>query len=457
MRTMRKPEIKTVTDYLDNDYKEYAVYVVEERAIPSVIDGFKPTQRKVIFVANKVWRNGSEKPMKIFQLAGRVAADAFYHHGDGSLNSAIIGMAQKFKNSMPVLEDIGQFGSLRSPEAAAPRYIATKLHKNFRLLYKDFELLESRYEEGNEIEPKFFLPIIPTVLLNGGSGIAVGFATNILNRNPLHLIEACLKSLDGKKYSEPTPWNREFKGGCELVDPEKFSWIFSGKYEIKNTSTVAITELPPSVTYEKFDQHLIDLEYDRKIASYENNCKSDINYVLKFRREDLKTLGDTVKLKRLLKMDERQSENFTVLDEEGKLKIFNSASEIIDYFVKFRLTFYDKRKQYIIDTLTHELMVLSNKARFIKAIIDGKLKINNVPKKEIILYLETANFDQVNGSYQYLLSLPIHTLTKETYEELLAEVFKKEQELEDVKKKLPINMYKEDLQELKKALLKEYN
>ena len=94
---MRKPEIKTVTDYLDNDYKEYAVYVVEERAIPSVIDGFKPTQRKVIFIANKVWRNGTEKPMKIFQLAGRVAADAFYHHGDGSLNSAIVGMAQNLR------------------------------------------------------------------------------------------------------------------------------------------------------------------------------------------------------------------------------------------------------------------------------------------------------------------------------------------------------------------------
>ena len=457
MRSMPKSTIKTVTDYLDNDYKEYAIYVVEERAIPSVIDGFKPTQRKVIFVANKVWRNGSEKPMKIFQLAGRVAADAFYHHGDGSLNSAIIGMAQKFKNSMPVLEDIGQFGSLRSPEAAAPRYIATKLHKNFRLLYKDFELLESRYEEGNEIEPKFFLPIIPTVLLNGGSGIAVGFATNILNRNPLSLIEACLKSLEGKKYSEPTPWNREFNGNCELVDPEKFSWVFSGKYDVRNTTTVNITELPPSITYEKFDQHLIDLEYDRKIASYENNCKSNINYVLKFRREDLKTLADSVKLKRLLKMDERQSENFTVLDETGKLKIFSSASEIIEYFVKFRLTFYDKRKQYIIDTLTNELIVLSNKARFIKAIIDGHLKINNVPKKEIILYLETADFDQVNGSYQYLLSLPIYALTKETYEDLLADVYKKEQELEDIKTKLPVNMYKEDLQELKKALLKEYN
>jgi DNA gyrase/topoisomerase IV subunit A len=454
---MRKPEIKTVTDYLDNDYKEYAVYVVEERAIPSVIDGFKPTQRKVIFVANKVWRNGSEKPMKIFQLAGRVAADAFYHHGDGSLNSAIVGMAQKFKNSMPVLEDIGQFGSLRSPEAAAPRYIATKLHKNFRLLYKDFELLESRYEEGNEIEPKFFLPIIPTVLLNGGSGIAVGFATNILNRNPLHLIEACLKSLDGKAYSEPSPWNREFDGSCDLVDSEKFSWIFGGKYDVKNTTTVSITELPPSITYEKFDQHLIDLEDTRRIASYENNCKSNINYTLKFRREDLKTLSDSIKLKRLLKMEERQTENFTVLDEFGRLKIFTSASEIIEYFVKFRLTFYDKRKQYIIDTLTQELLVLSNKARFINDIINNKLKINNVLKKEIVLYLQTADFDEVNGSYQYLLSLPIYTLTKETYEDLLSTVLTKELELEEIKKRLPVSMYREDLQELKKALQKEYN
>jgi len=155
-----RPEVKTVTDYLDSDYRDYAKYVVEERAIPSVIDGFKPTQRKIIFVANKVWRNGSEKPLKIFQLAGKVASDAHYHHGDGSLNGAIVTMAQKFKNSMPVLDSIGQFGSLRSPEAGAPRYISTKLHQNFRLLYKDFELLESRYEEGNEIEPNYFLPII---------------------------------------------------------------------------------------------------------------------------------------------------------------------------------------------------------------------------------------------------------------------------------------------------------
>jgi DNA topoisomerase-2 len=456
---MPKPIIKTVTDYLDNDYKEYAVYVVEERAIPSVIDGFKPTQRKVIFIANKVWRNGTEKPLKIFQLAGRVAADAFYHHGDGSLNSAIIGMAQRFKNSMPVLEDIGQFGSLRSPEAAAPRYIATRLHKNFRLLYKDFELLESRHEEGNEIEPKYFLPIIPTVLLNGGSGIAVGFSTNILNRNPLHLIDACLKSLEGKKYTEPAPWYQEFGGNCQLLDTpdSKFSWLFSGKYEVKNTSTVTISDLPPSVTYEKFDQYLIDLEDSRRIVSYENNCKSNISYTIKFRREDLKTLTDSSRLNRFLKMEEKQTENFTVLDEFGKLKVFSSASEIIEYFVGFRLSFYDKRKKYLIDKAEQELLVLSNKARFIKDIIDGRLKVNNVPRKEIVLYLQTANFDEVNGSYNYLLSLPIYTLTKETYEELISAERQKIEEIAKLKSMEPKQMYREDLQELKKALQKEYN
>lgn len=452
---MAKPEIKTVTQYLDEDYREYAVYVVEERAIPSVIDGFKPTQRKVIFVANRAWKTGNEKPMKIFQLAGRVAADAFYHHGDGSLNSAIIGMAQKFKNSMPVLEDIGQFGSLRSPESAAPRYIATKLHKNFRLLYMDFELLTPRYEEGNEIEPKYFLPIIPTVLLNGGSGIAVGFATNILNRNPLDLIDACLKELDGKKYSEPSPWYYGFNGTC-VKEADSNSWIFRGKYEIKNTTTVQVTELIPSQTYEKFDALLSGLEDRRLLTGYENNCKADINYTLKFRREDLKSLVDSKRLDRTLKMEEKQSENFTVLDENGELKIFNSAIEIIQYFVQFRLKYYSKRKEYIISKLEQDLLVLSNRARFIKMIIDGKLKINNVPKKEIVLFLQKSNFSEVNGSYNYLLAMPIHTLTKENYEALLLEESNTTQELDRIKQKDPSRMYKEDLQELRKAILKSY-
>jgi DNA topoisomerase-2 len=302
----------------------------------------------------------------------------------------------------------------------------------------------------------FFLPIIPTVLLNGGSGIAVGFATNILNRNPINLIDACLKKLEGKRFEDPSPWYLEFNGECIQSPDSHLSWIFRGKYEIKNTSTVAVSELPPSVTYEKFDQHLINIEEKRSIAAYENNCKSNINYTIKFRREDLKTIKDSVKLERLLKMEEKQTENFTVLDENGQLKIFTTAKEIIEYFVDFRLSYYSKRKAHIINKLESELLVLSNRARFIKAIIDGELVVNNVPKSQIILYLETADFDQVDGSYNYLLNMAIHTLTLEKFQELLNQLECKEAELEKIRSIEPIQMYKSDLLELKKALNKTF-
>jgi DNA gyrase/topoisomerase IV subunit A len=191
-------------------------------------------------------------------------------------------------------------------------------------------------------------------------------------------------------------------------------------------------------------------------VGHDNNCRANINYLLKFRREDLKALQDSGRLSRTLKMEERQSENFTVLDENGDLKIFENATEIIKYFVNFRLKYYVKRKAYLIETLEQELLLLSNKALFIKMIIDGKLKINNVPRKEIILALEVANFDQINGSYQYLLALPIHSLTKETYEALISEEISKEQELNILKQKDTTQVYRDDLQELRKALIKSY-
>ena len=448
---MNQLQNKTVTEYLDQDYAMYGMYTLENRAIPSVIDGFKPTARKIIFIADKVWRTGSEKPLKIFQLGGRIASEAHYHHGDASLSGAIIGMAQSFKNSLPLLEEIGQFGSIRSPEAGAPRYISTKLTKNFRLLYKDFELLENQVEEGNVIEPKFFLPIIPTVLLNGSSGIAVGFATNILNRNPLDLIDACVKVLDGKRVGKLLPWLKDYNGPIEQVGTSN-QYIMRGQYQITNTTTVTVSELPPSVTFQKYEAHLNSLQDRGIIASYEDNSANGINYIIKFARATLTNLIEKDKLDQTLKMIETETENLTCLDERGKLLIFENIPQIVEYFTNFRLSFYSKRKAFLINKYNEELTYLSNRARFIKLIIDGKLKVNNVPRKEIILYLETNNFDQVNGTYLYLLNMPIHSLSKETYEALLKEVSEKQAELAEIKKKDPTDMYREDLADLKKNL-----
>ena len=448
---MNQLQNKTVTEYLDQDYAMYGMYTLENRAIPSVIDGFKPTARKIIFIADKVWRTGSEKPLKIFQLGGRIASEAHYHHGDASLSGAIIGMAQSFKNSLPLLEEIGQFGSIRSPEAGAPRYISTKLTKNFRLLYKDFELLENQVEEGNVIEPKFFLPIIPTVLLNGSSGIAVGFATNILNRNPLDLIDACIKVLDGKRVGKLLPWLKDYNGPIEQVGTSN-QYIMRGLYQITNTTTVTVSELPPSVTFQKYEAHLNSLQDRGIISSYEDNSANGIDYIIKFARATLTNLIEKDKLDQTLKMVETETENLTCLDERGKLLIFENIPQIVEYFTNFRLSFYSKRKAFLINKYNEELTYLSNRARFIKLIIDGKLKVNNVPRKEIILYLETNKFDQVNGTYLYLLNMPIHSLSKETYEALLKEVSEKQAELAEIKKKDPTDMYREDLNELKKNL-----
>ena len=106
---------KTISEFLSKEYKEFSLYTIENRAIPSIIDGFKPTHRKVIHVCSDIWKSGTEKPLKVFQLAGKVASDAFYHHGNQSLENAIITMAQGFKNNMALLDECGQFGSLRSP------------------------------------------------------------------------------------------------------------------------------------------------------------------------------------------------------------------------------------------------------------------------------------------------------------------------------------------------------
>jgi len=446
--------VRTIEDFFDNEYLGYAKYVVESRAIPSVIDGFKPTARKVAFVADQVWKKGDEKPMKVFQIAGRVAATAFYHHGNASLEATIIGMAQDFKNSMPIFQGIGQFGSLRSPEAGAPRYVGVKFNKNFRLLYKDFELVDSQYEEGEEIEPRFFLPIIPTVLLNGSAGIAVGFATNILNRHPVDLIDACTDVLDGKEPRELKPWIRGFDGTFSRAADNPNSWIIRGKYDIKNTSTVEITEIPPSFTYEKYEAHLDALIEKGILASYDDNSSDKINYLLKFPRQVLADLINRKKLDDTLRMQEREGENLTTLDANRHLKVFENSEEIVKYFVDFRLKYYDLRKSHMIKMLEAELKVLASRSQFVKAIIDKVLEVANIKRADLVTKIEALGIEKDEGSYDFLLTMPIHTLTTEKYAELLKRRDQKQKDLDKSKKLTPEILYRNDLSELRAQLEK---
>jgi len=442
---------KTITEFLSNEYKEFSLYVIENRAIPSVIDGLKPSQRKIIHICNQIWKTGSEKPLKVFQLSGAVANQAFYHHGDQSLSNAIITMAQKFKNNMPLLDEDGQFGSLRSPEAGAPRYIGTKLNKNFRILYRDFELLDYKEEEGESIEPKYFLPIIPTVLLNGSSGIAVGFSSNILNRDPLDLVNACESLLKNKKIGKVYPYTPQFLGDYIQDTDNPKRWIIRGKLNIQNTSTVKVSELPPSMTYEKYESILDDLVEKKIITSYDDNSKDKVDYTIKFSRDTLAKY-DEEKLLKLLKLEEYETEIYSTLDEHGKLKIFETVEDIVGYFVAFRLSFYHKRKEYLLNKMKHDLKILSNRGRFIKGILDGKLEVKNSTKDKIISDIEAFGLEKIDGDYDYLLRMPLWSLTKEMFEKLKLDFKNKKEEIEKLNVVEPRDMYLDDLQELRKKI-----
>lgn len=382
-----------------------------------------------------------------------VVHNCFYHHGSSSLENAIITMAQKFKNNAPLLEEEGQFGTLRQPEASAPRYIGTKLSPNFRLIYKDFELLNYKEEEGEKIEPEYFLPIIPMVLVNGSSGIAVGFSSNILNRNILEVIDSCELLLKNKKINSISPTIFSFFGEF-IQDVENHKrWIIRGKFTRVNTTTIRVTDLPISMTYEKYENLLDSLVESGKITSYDDNCKENIDYVIKFKRGELEKLKDEDIIK-LLKLEEYSTEIFNTLDETGKLKQFESDVEIVKYFVDFRLGWYQKRKDYLLDKMRRELLIMSNRVRFIKSIIDKKLEIRNKPKLEIISNLEKDKFDKIEGDYDYLLRMAIWSLTKEMYEKLLKEIESKKLEIETLEKKDPRSIYLEDLKELKSKIKK---
>jgi len=203
------------------------------------------------------------------------------------------------------------------------------------------------------------------------------------------------------------------------------------------------------MTYEKYEEILDKLVENKDIVSYEDNCKDNVDYTIKFTRAGLEILSDD-KLFNLLKLVESETENFNTLDETGKLKIFESVDDIIKYFVDFRLSYYQIRKDHQLNKLQYELKILGNRGKFIKAILDGKIIVNNKSKEEIVSQIESLAIEMIDGSYDYLLRMAIYSLTKEMFEKLKEDFGAKKEEIEKLKLIDPKDMYIDDLAELKK-------
>jgi DNA topoisomerase-2 len=414
------PQTITIKDFIHNELIHFSNYD-NIRSIPSITDGFKPSQRKVLYSCLK---KNIFSEVKVAQLAATVAADTAYHHGEVSLVSTIINMAQNYmgSNNMNLLTPVGMFGTrlMGGKDHSSARYIYTQLEENVINIFKkeDNDLLEYMEDDGYIVEPRYFLPTIPMILINGAEGIGTGFSTFIPSYNPSDIILWLTNKLNGVKNKEKlVPWYKNFKGTIERYDDT--TWVSCGILEIDNTkNTVTILELPVKMWTNDYKEFLEDLINSKEglFKSY-INMSSDMNvmFILKFDKDNIETIlsmynsKDLYKYLRLYKTIKQS--NMNLYTPDYKIKTFTSAEEILDEFYNWRLEFYILRKTSLLKKLKDNMMLYSNMIQFIKLVIGNK-KIFNLDSNEMIKYLKENKIIMINDSYDYLTNMTFNQLTQ---------------------------------------------
>jgi len=392
-----------VTELIDGQYKDYSKYVLYSRAIPHMIDGLKPSQRKILYTALKT---ANTSRIKTASLSGNTISQANYHHGDASLNDAITKMVQLHSNNIPLLEGEGSFGSRLVPDAAAPRYTYVKMSQNFEKYFAD-TMVADKSIDPEDPEPAFYLPIIPWVLVNGVKGIAVGFATDIQPRNPKEIAKLCQAYLKGKNIDKETllPYYPEFEG---KIYEELDSVYCEGNFTLTGQTKLEITEVPVGFTRESYVQVLNKLEETGKIVSYTDKCdKTGFKFDVTLKRG--KKMKDH-QIVRLFKLKKKINENITVIDHEGKLKVYDSPIDIIKEFCDYRRGKYEERYEYLIEEGISALDIIKAKVKFIELIIQGTLDFKNKNRKTIKKELSTTFKPDI---IEILIKMPIYSLCQD--------------------------------------------
>lgn len=438
---------RDLTDIINNEAKAYAIYTVENRAIPNMIDGFKPVQRFMIYRAIQMAKGDKDKFHKLASVAGGVA-DAGYHHGEGSAQEAGALMANDWNNNYPFLDGEGNFGSRLVQKAAASRYIFCRISDNFRKVYKDLEICPE-HEDKEHAPPKYYLPVIPAVLLNGVRGIATGYATSILPHSFASIVECTKLALAGKLDKEPEVAFPQFRGRVVCTEPGKYE--LHGTYKFTSKTQMYISEIPYQWDREKYVEKVLNPLEDSGLITYDDDCSKDgFGFKIKFRKEysfpdDPEALDE--KIKRDFKLIERVSQNIVVIDENGKLNDkFEKASELIKHFVEVRKTFIDKRIAYMIDKCESTFRLALAKAVFIKAVNDGEIIIKGKSKSQ--LKDELSENPRLVGHEDALVSMNIYHMTDDEAELLKVKAKEAKAELDYWKSTTAEVEYMKDLEEL---------
>ena len=466
----------TYEEFIYNDMIHFSKYD-NDRSIPNLCDGLKISLRKILYSG---FKKNLKTEIKVAQFSGYVSEHSGYHHGEASLNGAIVGLAQNFvgSNNINLLHPSGQFGTRLQggKDAASERYIFTYLNPLTRKIFSELDdpVLEYLADDGQIVEPVHYVPIIPMILVNGTKGIGTGFSTDIMCHNPIQIInylEAKLKNISelDLKTLLIEPYYKNFKGKIYPVDESRKKYVIKGCYEMLGSDKIRITELPIGTWTQDYKEYLESL-VDNKSAK--GKTKSGDDYIKDF--NDMSTdlnvefeitfyPGILTKLicqkhdygiegiEKYLKLYTTQStNNMHLFNEKEQLRKYENVYDIVDGYYGVRYSYYVKRKDYLISKLINELKVLSAKARFIQYNLDDKIDLRKKSKTQINEIMEKFEFELGDcGDYNYLIKMPMDSVSKENVEKLMKEHENKKTELESIQSSSIEAMWLKELGELK--------
>lgn len=440
------------SQYILDSSREYSVYVADTRGIPNVVDGLKTSQR----IALWLMRNRAEK-IKTVGLMGQMAYERLYVHGDQSAANAISLLAAPFKNNYPLIQGEGEFGSRIKPDGiGAPRYTEVKRSKVAQsLLYTDLPNvpLIKNYDGSNQM-PQHFLPLVPTVLLNGVVGVAVGYSTNILPRSLKDVTQACIDTVQGKKPKPIHPYYETYDVKVKNLGPSQYE--FSGKAEIVDTSTVRVTELPPGLSLDDFRKRLIQMEEDEKILDFDDNSSETIDISIRMKRGSLKAqaaktetvAGKKVRVAAKPAWDEQKAIDFfkiktkvterivVLMWDQRRIDTYEDPRDLIADFVQFRLGVYEERYKRLLAEDTDELLYWKLlEALFTKGFTKklGTFATKDALIAEVLKVAKAAKIAVGDHHVDRAISLATYRWTKDFEKEVKAKIAELEKNIKEYK------------------------
>ena len=428
-----------ISDFVHKDLVNFSLADLK-RSIAHMADGLKPSQRKVMYAC---FKKNLKDEMKVAQLAAFVAEKSAYHHGEVSLADTIVKLANDYtgSNNINLLEPCGQFGTrlMGGKDASQTRYIFTKLTKDARKIFdpKDDAILNYLDDDGRPIEPDFYMPTLPMVLVNGTEGIGTGFSCYVPPFKPDDIKDNIKRILSGDEIVPMRPWFRGFKG---VVHKEEDTWMMEGVWNWSGRNIV-VTELPPGRWTQDYKEYLDGLVEKKMIGGFVNNSTTeDVHFeIMDYAGKDL--LKD-LKLRKTFRVS-----NMHLFHPTRGIHKYESPEEILKDFVELRLEHYKKRKAHLIDVLEKRAEMCDHKSKFVSMVIEGKLVV--FKRKKVELEAEMSSiFPKIDGNLDYLLNTKTVEYTEERVKALLDEAKQAKDDLEKMLKTSHITMWKTDIKNM---------